>query len=157
MSQEEETKITSKVILLASSPSSLPTTTEKTKRNLEIFSFQHPKYKQLIKFGLLTVYDADEEEENNNSRTILLELERIGGRYGSWFVGNNVISDGRPYVFSPMDVTFLLIGILEEKVDKSDESHFDNMNDIIPSIILRVSAVRDMITNVCDIMEGLFL
>ncbi|EFC50588.1 predicted protein [Naegleria gruberi] len=52
-----------------------------------------------------------------------------------------------------MDVTFLLIGILEEKVDKSDESHFDNMNDIIPSIILRVSAVRDMITNVCDIME----
>lgn len=129
--------------------------TETLKRQkLEIFSFPHPKYKQHVKFGLLTLQPSNDEENDGESKTILLEMERIGDKISSWFIGNNVISDGRPIVFTPMDVTFLLIAILESEESES-ESMFKNMTDIIPPVIQRISSVKDMILNICQVMEGM--
>jgi len=137
---------TSRVVLLAAPASN---ELSSLKKQLEIFTFDHPKYNRPVKFGLLTTTDPS----NDSTNSILLEMERIGKSSSSWFVGNNVISDGRPFVLTPMDVTFLLIAALDKNAS-SDETNFDNFSDVIPPLIQRVSSARSMIHNICDVMDG---
>ncbi|KAG2374550.1 hypothetical protein C9374_010569 [Naegleria lovaniensis] len=147
-SQEETSSNSSRIIFVASPKNgSLSEGNQSLNQTLEIFSFLHPKYKQQVKFGLLTI----QSKTDDDSKTILLEMERIGDKISSWFIGNNVISDGRPIVLTPMDVTFLLIAILES--EETEGESFKNMMDVIPPVIQRVSSVRDMIVNICQVVE----
>ncbi|KAL9656220.1 hypothetical protein ABK040_007836 [Willaertia magna] len=119
-------------------------------KSLSIITLNHPKYNKPIKYALLTTSD---------SKTIVMEMNKVGKSTSSWFVQNHVISDGKVYVLTPIDVTFLLLSSLEEERKESSDinlnckTNYVNFIDIIPKPLQNVTNSKRMINYLCDIME----